>query len=451
MQIAIVGCIWYNPSMKFYDRETEQRELTEIERQPHVSARMTIVMGRRRVGKTSLLKKAFEKKRHVYFFVARKNERLLCREYCEELQQSLGVQIFGELNSFKDVFAFLLDLAKTMPFTLIVDEFQEFAAINPSIYGDMQNLWDAHKEESKLNLILCGSIYSLMKKLFEDRKEPLFGRQTQTLVVNEFSNATLKEILRDHHPRYTNEDLLAFYLFTGGMAKYVESFVQAGAFTKKKMMAHIFKPGSFFIDEGRNVLIDEFGKDYRVYFSVLSLIASSKTSRPEMESILGGSVGGYLERLEKDFSLIQKVMPVCAKVNSRNVKYRLRDNFLSFWFRFIYKHASAIEIGNFDYVRKIVERDYDVYSGPFLEKYFQRELIASKKFNIVGNYWESGNQNEVDIVAVNELCQTMQIVEVKRNKERINLNVLKDKAQNLVGKFKGFKVEYKALSLEDLI
>ncbi len=437
--------------MKFYDREAEQRELTSIERLSRVSSQMTIVMGRRRVGKTSLLKKTFEKRKHVYFFVARKNERLLCKEYCEEIQESLGVRVFGELHSFKDVFAFLLNLAKTTPFTLIVDEFQEFAAINPSVYGDMQNLWDTHKEDAKLNLILCGSIYSLMKKLFEDRKEPLFGRQTQTLVVNEFSNATLKEILHDHHPRCTNEDLLAFYLLTGGMAKYVESFVQAGALTKKKMLGHVFKSGSFFIDEGRNVLIDEFGKDYRIYFSVLSLIASSKTSRPEMESILGGSIGGYLERLEKDFSLIQKIMPVCAKVNSRNVKYRLRDNFLSFWFRFIYKHASAIEIGNFDYVREIVECDYDAYSGPFLERYFQRELIASGKFNIIGNYWEKGNQNEIDIVAVNELQKKVQIVEVKRSKDRINLNALKEKARNLVGQFKGYRVEYRALSSDDLI
>ncbi len=436
--------------MKFYDRDIEQKELVAIERQSRVSARMTIVMGRRRVGKTSLLKRAFEKKRHIYFFVARKDEHLLCKEYCEAIEQNLGVQIFGELNSFKDVFAFLLNLAKTTPFTLIVDEFQEFASVNPSIYSDMQNLWDSHKDESKLNLILCGSIYSLMKKLFEDRKEPLFGRQTQTLIISEFSNATLKEILHDYNPEYTKEDLLAFYLFTGGMAKYVESFVQAGALTRDKMLAHIFKPGSFFIDEGRNVLIDEFGKDYNIYFSILSLIASSKTSRPEIESILGGSVGGHLERLEKDFSLVQKIIPVCAKVNSRNIKYRLRDNFLSFWFRFIYKYASAIEIGNFDYVKKIALRDYDLYSGPFLEKYFQRELVASKKYNIVGNYWERGNLNEIDIVAVNELHKKVEIIEVKRKRDRIDLNVLKEKAKNLVGNFDGFKVEYKALSFDDM-
>ncbi len=436
--------------MKFYDREIEQKELVSIERLSRTSSEMTIVMGRRRVGKTSLLKKTFEKKKHVYFFVARKDEHLLCKEYCEEIEQSLGVRFFGEPNSFKDVFAFLLNLAKTMPFTLIIDEFQEFASVNPSVYSDMQNLWDSNKDKAKLNLILCGSIYSLMKKLFEDRKEPLFARQTQTLIINEFSNATLKEILRDHNPRYTKEDLLAFYLFTGGMAKYVEAFVQAGALTKDKMLAHIFKPGSFFIDEGRNVLIDEFGKDYRIYFSILSLIASSKTSRPEIESVLGGSVGGYLERLEKDYSLVQKIIPVCAKVNSRHIKYRICDNFLSFWFRFVYKYASAIEIGNFDYVRKIVLRDYDLYSGLFLEKYFRRELIASKKYNIVGNYWEKGNQNEIDIVAVNEFQKKVRIAEVKRNKDRINLNVLKEKAKNLVEKFNGFKVEYKAFSIDDM-
>lgn len=121
-----------------------------------------------------------------------------------------------------------------------------------------------------------------------------------------FDNQTIKAILADHYPHYTPEDLLAFYTFTGGVAKYVELFVKAGAFTKEHMLDQIFMENSVFLNEGKAVLIDEFGKDYGNYFSILSLIASSKTSRSEIESILNTGIGGYLDKLENEFGLIKK-------------------------------------------------------------------------------------------------------------------------------------------------
>src|SRR5690606_40165260 len=149
-------------------------------------------------------------------------------------------------------------------------------------------------------LILFGSVYPLMKRIFEGSKEPLFGRATQRIHLQPFDIVTLKEILKDYHPQYTNEDLLAFYLFTGGVAKYVELLVQAEAFTFEAMLNEIMSENSLFLEEGKNVLIDEFGKDYGNYFSILSLIASGKTSRVEIESIMEIQTGGFLERLENE-------------------------------------------------------------------------------------------------------------------------------------------------------
>ena len=106
--------------------------------------------------------------------------------------------------------------------------------------------------------------------------------------------------MSDYHPEYTNEDLLTFYMLTGGVAKYIEQLVNKRAFTKKAIFDSLFDEGSFFLDEGRNMLIDEFGKDYGNYFSILSLIASSKTDRGSIESILYMDIGGYLDRLEKE-------------------------------------------------------------------------------------------------------------------------------------------------------
>ena len=435
---------------KFYNRKKETELLEKIEQKSLEKAQMTFVVGRRRIGKTSLLTNVFADKKMVYFFVEKKNEALLCEEFIEEIQEKLGVTIYGEMRSFKDVFGYLMDLSKTQHFTLIVDEFQEFRNVNSAVYSEMQNIWDKHKNESKINLILCGSVYSLMKKIFENSKEPLFGRATARLHLKEFDIQTLKDILRDNHPHYTHEDLLAFYLFTGGVAKYAELLTDAKAFTKERILDEIFCENSLFLNEGRNVLIDEFGKDYGNYFSILMLIAGSKTARTEMESMMNMNLGGFLDRLENEFGLITKVRPILSKPSGRNVKYRIDDNFLNFWFRFVFKYRSAIEMRNFDYVKNIIERDYQTYSGMILERYFRQKMAATENLSAIGSYWESGNQNEIDIVALNEYEKTAIIAEVKRNADRINLNILKNKSVNLVKQLPDYTIEYRALSMKEL-
>lgn len=435
---------------KFYNREKEMTLLKNIEQNAQDTAQMTFVVGRRRIGKTLLLTHTFPHQKALYFFVEKKNEALLCEEFCIEIQNKLNVTIYGKLQTFKDVFGYLMELSKSLHFTLIIDEFQEFNSINNAVYSEMQNLWDKHKEESKLNLILCGSVYSLMYKIFESAKEPLFGRATAKLHIKAFDIPTIKEILNDYYPQYSNEDLLAFYLFTGGVAKYVELLIAAKAFTKKKIINEIFSENSLFLTEGRNVLIDEFGKDYTNYFSVLMLIASSKTSRTEMESILNMNLGGFLDRLENDFGLITKVRPVLAKPSGRIVKYRINDNFLSFWFRFIFKYRSAVEINNFEYLKTIVERDYNTYSGIILERYFREKLSAEENLSYMGSYWEKENKNEIDIVALNEFEKTAIIAEVKRNPEKINLEILKQKSEKIVQQLQGYKIEYRALSMNEM-
>ena len=436
--------------MKFYNRKKEIALLQQIEELSRVNAQMTFITGRRRIGKTSLLVKATESKKVIYLFVTKKSEPLLCQEFAETIENSLEVQLFGKISKFSELFNYLLSASKKQPFTLIIDEFQEFFTINESIYSEMQKSWDANKSESKINLLLCGSIYSLMTKIFKNSKEPLFGRATQQLHVKPFDLATLKEILDDYSPNYSKEDLLAFYTFTGGVAKYVELLVQANAFTLENILNVIFSDNSMFLEEGKNILIDEFGKEYGNYFSILSLIASGKKARNEIESILETPVGGFLDRLENNYGIITKVRPILAKPNSRKVKYRIEDNFLRFWFRFIYKNRSAIEIGNLEYVSTIVYRDYSTYSGLTLEKYFTQKLIEEKNHNLIGSYWDRNNESEIDIVAVNELEKTVLIAEVKRNHNKINLEKLQLKSVKLVEKFKGFSVNYLGFSLEEM-
>ncbi len=436
--------------MKFYNREKELALLNEIEKISFQSAQMTFIVGRRRIGKTSLMARSVSNKESLYFFVAKKNEALLCSEFVEEIKLKLKVEIFGEMKTFREVFGYLMELSKTRHFTLIIDEFQQFFSVNPSVYSDMQNIWDAKKEQSKINLILCGSVYSLMKRIFEQSKEPLFGRATQRLFLKEFDVNTLKKIVSDNYPAYSSDDLLAFYMITGGVAKYVELLVEAGAFTLNDILGIVFSENSLFLDEGKNVLIDEFGKDYGNYFSVLSLIASSKTSRPEIESILEIPAGGYLDKLEKEFGIIQKIRPLFSKPNSRTVKYFIRDNFLNFWFRFIYKYSGAIEIGNLSYVKNIVQRDYQTYSGKILERYFMNKFIAEGNYSAIGSYWEKGNRNEIDIIAVNDFEKRMVIAEVKRQRKKLSIPELEEKAAGIVRQFQGYTIEFTGLSLDDM-
>lgn len=436
--------------LKFYNREKEIEQLYKIEQLSKVSAQMTFVIGRRRIGKTALLKKAFGETTMLYFFVEKKNEALLCEEFVTEIRNKLQVSLYGEMRNFKSVFGYLMELSQTREFTLIIDEFQEFRSVNAAIYSEMQNSWDAAKDKSKLNLILCGSVYSLMKHIFENSKEPLFGRATARINVKAFNIETIKLIIRDYKPEFSNEDLLAFYVFTGGVAKYVEMLVQANAFSLEQIVDVVFSENSLFLDEGKNVLIDEFGKEYGNYFSILSLIAGSKTSRSEIESILGMNIGGYLEKLENDYGLIAKVRPIFSKPAGKNVKYKLNDNFLNFWFRFIYKYRGAVETESFDFLKDIFMRDYKTYSGLLLERYFREKITNEMNLSQIGSYWESGNQNEIDIVAINEYDKIALIAEVKRNKDKIDLKILKEKSVQLIKNLGGYKITYQGYSMDDM-
>ena len=283
----------------------------------------------------------------------------------------------------------------------------------------------AREIEDKLSVSL--GRFQLFAELFKAlmilSKEPLFGRATSRIIVKPFNIFTIKEILKDYNKNYTSEDLLAFYMVTGGVVKYIEQLVLSKAFTKNTILTTIFKENSYFLNEGRDVLIDEFGKDYGNYFSILSLIASSKTERGEMESILEMQIGGYLDKLEKEYNIIKRIRPFGAKEGSRSNKYMIEDNFLNLWFRFIYMFRSTIEIGNLDYIRKIVDRDYEVYSGIVLEKYFRAKMIDSKVFSDIQGYWNSKGEDEIDIVAVNDFEKRLLFCEVKRNAKKSALQL----------------------------
>lgn len=292
-----------------------------------------------------------------------------------------------------------------------------------------------------------------MHKIFENQKEPLFGRATAKMSVKPFRVSTMKEILNDYNPRYTSEDLLALYSFTGGVAKHVQQFMDAGSTTYKKMLSQMIQEDYTFLGEGRNMLIEEFGTEYATYFTILSAIARGENTRSKIEAVVKRELGGYTTKLEHDYGLIAKSTPIFSKVETKNVRYVIEDNFLIFWFRFIYKYGYMLEVGNYDGLRAIIDRDYKTFSGKMLEKYFRTKFIQSCNITNIGGYWDRKGENEIDLIVVNELDKQAQIIEVKRKAENIDLDILRNKGAHFLrttGELKDYKITYSGLSMEDM-
>ncbi len=434
---------------KFYNREVQLNKLRTISDDIGQSkGRLSVVVGRRRVGKTRLLNEAFQgiTQKHLYLFVSRKSESALVSEFSTILQNELNTKFFKP-ESLKDIYEYLLDYSTHTPITLVIDEFQDIERVNSSLFSDLQNLWDEYKNKSMMHLVCCGSMYNLMTRIFKDEKQPLLNRDDYFFKVNPLAPNYIKAIMKDND-KYTPNNLLIWWCLSGGIPKYLEWLNNASSSPFDTLISN----GSPLIKEGMHRLVEDFGSEHRAYFDVLGAIASGYNSRPRIENYLDTSVGVHLDKLEKDFDIITKLRPITAKENSRDIRYKIADEFLSFWFRFIYSNRSAVEIENYDFIRRIVYRDFDTYSGTQLEELFKAIIIESKQFNNIGSYWNSKGEDEIDIVAINDLDKEILIAEVKRQYKKYSEPKLILKSKSLLQNLnkKGYTVSYRGFSLDNL-
>ncbi len=450
--------------MKFFDRTEQLAQLREMKNRSYENHSMlTVVTGRRRIGKTTLIDKSMSGEEYLYFFVGKKNEAVLCAEFIGEIRAKLGLFVPDGITSFKDIFAILMQAGEHRKFTLVIDEFQNFSEVNPSIFSDIQNYWDQFRLKTNVNLIVSGSIYSLMTKLFKDKKKPLYGRDDHTVKLHPFAPSVLKEVMNEYAPGYTNDDLLAIYAYTGGVPKYIELFVDADALTKDGMIRYICKPDSPFIEEGRKLLIQEFGRKYGTYFSILEAISEGYNTQAEIATYLGSkSIGGQLSKLEETYNLIGKKRPMWAGSKSQTVRYEISDVFLRFWFRYIEKNQMMIEIGQYPLLAKVMSDDYTTYTGDTLERYFKAKMMEEMNYRAIGGWWDpkgytdsKGNhqQCEIDIVAVSSDDKNAEIIEVKRNPEKFDKETMDGKVRFFIQKEKRirrYKRTVRCLSLEDM-
>ena len=438
--------------MRFYDREKELDILRANWEQTLERGRMTVLIGRRRIGKTTLMTRsaAEDGQQLLYLYVSKDNERVLTGKFQQAAEQALGLQIFGRMESFAQFFEQLLRYGQENHFTLVLDEFQNFLKVNPAIPSHIQDIWDRYHEKSKVNMVACGSIYSMMHRIFDNEDEPLYGRQDCRFNMLPFRISVLKQILGDHNPKFTSEDLLCLYSLTGGVAKYVAWLMDAKATTKSKMLRWVTQTGSPYLSEGTELIMSEFGKDYTNYLSILQLIASGMTTQSEIDGVMGKNTGAYLDNLEENYSYIHRKQPMFSKPGGRNSRWQLDDCFLRFWFHFIMRNQALVEMERNDLLLEIVEKGYEQYTGLALEQYFRQKWMEEERVTLVGSYWDRKGENEIDMIALNDIDKTAVVAEIKRQRRKFIPSALADKVATLNRELSKYSVTQIGLSMEDM-
>jgi len=434
--------------MRFYGREKEIEILRKNREMSKNSGILTVITGHKHIGKTALIREFVMGGEFLYLCVSRRCEHLLCEELREIAKCDLGIELC-DAPRFRDLFEQLLKYGEEKNFTFIIDEFQEFEKINSTVISGIQSHWTNYKSTSMVNLIICGTASQLMTKISRGHGGPLFSMADSRIDLGPFGPGVIKAILMDHNPAFRQEDLLFLYTVAGGVPKYIGSLMDSGATTFDKMLDKIHSPSSPFLVDGETVLASEFGTEYGTYFAILELIAMGKNTLGDINSSTRKESGTYLENLEKKCFLIKRRKSLFSGEKSRGVRWQIPDNYLRFYFKFISKNQPLIEFKRLDLLKQRISDGYAQYSGSVLEDYFREKLAEEEDITNIGSYWDRKGQNEIDIIALNDIDMTATVVEVKMDPKKADLKGLAEKAETIYD-LKEFKVEYKVLSLKDM-
>ena len=230
--------------------------------------------------------------------------------------------------------------------------------------------------------------------------------------------------------------------------------MDCGAVTSDKMTDALVVNGSIFVDEGKNSLIEEFGKDYGIYFSILSAIARGLTERGQIENAVGaGALGGYLQRLGKDYEIVTRRQPLFAKSLAKSLLYAIGDNFYNCGFRFIAGHSAAVKLGAFDQLRALIRRDWTACCGFALERYFAAKLAETGLYTRIGDWWDRTGEHEIDRIAESGIDRTATFYEIKLDLRRYSpaeLTRKRDAFLRVTGEYDGWRCDCRALSPKDV-
>ena len=393
----------------FFDRH---QELAALERmfQSEV-AEFFVLYGRRRVGKTELLTQFCKDKRSIYFLASQLKERDHLQQLTETARHLLDDPLLQSLvfDDWETALIYFAQQAQAERLVLVLDEFQYLCEDNAALPSLIQRFWDLHGKNSKLFLILCGSQVSFMEREVLAERSPLYGRRTGQLQLTPLSYRDSG----DFFPEYSVKEKLIVYGILGGVPAYLNRFALPPDALQKTYEQHIkdelLTPQGYLFDEVNFLLRMEL-REPRTYASLLQAIAGGATRLNEISQRVGLSptdVNRYLSVL-RELGLVKRETPVTERAPEKSKKglYKIADNYVKFWFRFVLPNRSLIESGNADlvYQHRIAPNLSD-YMGKifenvcrqYVQRYWEEKLKVAPRQ--VGAHW--GSAVEIDILTEN--------------------------------------------------
>ncbi|MHA1720287.1 MAG: ATP-binding protein [Promethearchaeota archaeon] len=381
--------------MNFIDRNSELEEIREVLESKKFE--LIIIYGRRRIGKTALILHSTEGMKRIYYLgVGRQNLDRFYRECGNYNKEFLSLR--------KDFDVLFSELSKKVNI-VILDEFQNLIMEDSNILHILQSVIDQKLKNTNLKVFLLGSSISILKSTLLNYKSPLYGRRTGSIKLQSIGFFNL----RSFFPWADVKELIEIYGFTDGIPQYL---IQVNKSFWNWLEDNLIKERSFLRDEIDFLLRYEFDNP-NTYMSILQAIAFGKTKLNEIRNFCKMNrtdLSPYLRNL-MEVDLIMREVPITEKLKSRFGRYYIKDNFLKFWFRFIFPNISAIEAKIFDIT--LIQANYSQFLGRIFEDVAKQYLIKAKifKFSKIGRWW--WKDIEIDLVALNDLTNEIFFVECK--------------------------------------
>ena len=432
----------------FVGRERELDALQEHWNSPHFE--FAVVYGRRRVGKTTLIREFIQDKEYAFYMAAEGT----ARENLTGLSQA--VIAHGGITDTQPVFssfASLLDyvdsLCRSEPenrWILVIDEYPYLAASYPAISSMLQQHIDLCWKDSRMFLILCGSSMSFMETQVLGYKSPLYGRRTMQCRLKPFTYFEARQMLKP----WSAEEAALLYGVTGGIPEYL-SRLDAGKNAENNIRRMFFHESGRLYEEPVNLLKQEL-RDPASYHSILTALAGGACKIHEISQKAGLETSGCSNQLASLISLgiVQKEVPITEKETSRKTQYRILDGMFRFWYRFVRPNQGSIAMGMGDVVfEKAVKPQLADFMGHVFEDICRQYLFLPEVYpsfpflyTKVGRWWGNNptekRQEEIDIIALSE--DAALLCECKWRKEKVTA----DTAQTLLRRGRIFHYREKA-------
>jgi len=388
-------------TMKFYDREKEQQLMKHLY---GTAPSFLVITGRRRVGKTELIREFSRGKKALYFYVDQnKSIDILMEEFGRYTASVLDLPEYIRIDTPESLLEFLFTYER--PLIVVFDEFQRFQKIHPSFISQMQRYWDLRGRDSRLFLVISGSSVGMIKKIFLSGDAPLFKRADNILTLQPFGPRECLPILSDIGVNNLPAQIDLYLLF-GGTIYYYTFLAKYGCTDLKSALERlVLDELAPLRREMSDVLIEEFGKEHATYYEILAAIAEGKCAQKEIAAFthLGPtSLPPYLKDLVDLLGIIEYRVPVTEQdKRSKMGRYVFVDNFFRFYARYIYRNMSMYQSGQYDRIKDRILSEWGAFSGWAFEemakKLLARELAG--RYERIGGWW-TRRGDEIDLLAL---------------------------------------------------